>query len=392
MTKILILYSTLGSGHLHAAKALEEAFLRFPEVEVQTEDALAHASRIYRNTIVQIYKQLSERAPQLYRVYYEGTDADELEESLDDNLSVAKVERLFFRKLEKLIAQIDPDIVVSVQQIPCRLIQLLEEEGKLFKPHYVVITDTIAHSSWINYGINGYFLPSTLSANMLIQRGADPSILHVTGIPVKLEIMKSKSKPEMRSRHDLPLDFPVVTLFGGGLNPKRVRTMLLELLADSDPGMVVVAAGRNENLLEAIEDLTEGTQVKLRKLGIIDYVDDLVAASDLIVTKAGGLITSEVLARGTPMIIVDPIPGQEEQNADAIAASGAGVQLRLPEMVAPAVRYLLKHPERLKEMRRAALEIGQPRAALNIAEQILNEVRSGKVAKPFLDNVLDDVN
>ena len=93
------------------------------------------------------------------------------------------------------------------------------------------------------------------------------------------------------------------------------------------------------------------------------------------ITKAGGLIVSEVLARGTPMIIVDPFPGQEEWNADLIVAAGAGVQLRLPEMVAPCVKFLLNHSERLSQMQTAALELGEPRAALNIAEHILSQIK-----------------
>lgn len=384
MTKILILYATLGAGHYSAAESLREAFLCFPDVEVYTEDVLDYANLIYRNTITQIYKQLSERVPRLYKAYYEGTDGSDIDKSLDDNLYIAKLERLFFSRLEALIAKADPDVIVSVQQIPSRMVQLLEQENKLNKPHYVVITDVIAHSSWFNYGVDGYFLPHALSANLLIQRGADPALLHVTGIPVKLEIMEPKAKAEVRSQYDLPLDLPVVTLFGGGLNPKRVQTMVLELLEGADPGVLIVAAGRNENLLDTLIDVTDGPQVLLRKLGMIKYVDDLVVASDLVISKAGGLITSEILARGTPMVIVDPIPGQEEQNADVIAASGAGVQLRLPEMVASAVQYLLNHPERLSQMRRAALEIGQPRAALTIAEQILNQVTSSHSIAPTL--------
>jgi processive 1,2-diacylglycerol beta-glucosyltransferase len=194
----------------------------------------------------------------------------------------------------------------------------------------------------------------------------------------------------VRKQHHLPLDSPVITLFGGGLNPRRVRFMVSNLLEHLESGVLIVAAGRSDDLLDTLSDLTDSPTVKLHKLGMIDYVDDLVVASDLIITKAGGLITSEILARGTPMLIVDPIPGQEEQNADVIAAAGAGIQLRLLEMVTPAVQYLLKHPDRLEEMRQSALEIGQPQAALNIANFILNNWQTHRVAKTkHLPNVLN---
>jgi processive 1,2-diacylglycerol beta-glucosyltransferase len=368
----MILYASLGMGHISAANALSEAFSLLG-IEVFSEDALAYASLVYRNAVIQAYKNSSEKVPQLYKALYEGSDISDLERSLDSNLAWAKLEVTFFRRLGRLIRETAPDAIVCVQQIPSRLLQLLEPEDQVSKPQYVVVTDLIAHSTWLNYGIDGYFLPNDLSANILKQRGVNPSLLHITGIPVKLEISKPKSKKEMRSRHRLPQDLSVVTLFGGGLNSRRVYAIVSSLLETLTSAMIVVVAGRNDDLLETLADLTDSPHVRLRKVGTIDYVDDLIVASDLIITKAGGLITSEILARGTPTIIVDPIPGQEEQNADVIAAAGAGVQLRLLEMVAPAVKYLLNHPERLNQMRQSALELGKPSAAKNIAEYILSQ-------------------
>ncbi|NJR66181.1 MAG: UDP-N-acetylglucosamine--LPS N-acetylglucosamine transferase [Leptolyngbyaceae cyanobacterium CRU_2_3] len=376
MKRILILYASLGSGHISAAKALREAFVRYPGVEVQIEDALEHANPILRETITTLYERLSEQAPKLYRVIYEGSDVEDLEESMSDNLLFAKIERPFLRDLERLVKDSRSDAIICVQQIPSRLLQLLDREGELPQPHYVVVTDVMAHSTWLSPGVEGYFLPSDLTAKVLIQRGVDASLVYVTGIPIKLEITEPKLPKEVRLRHHLPVDAPVVTLFGGGLQVKRVRVIITKLLESSNPGLLVVVAGRNETLLEKLADLSDGSQMQLRKLGSIDYVDDLVVASDLIITKAGGLITSEVMARGTPMIIIDPFPGQEEWNADAVTTMGAGIQLRLPEMVSPAVVHLLSHPEQLSFMRQQSQKMGQPGAALKIAEIVLEKLNS----------------
>ncbi|MBL1179085.1 MGDG synthase family glycosyltransferase [Pantanalinema sp. GBBB05] len=377
MTNLLILYASLGAGHASAAKALYEAFSQSGNVNVQIEDALAHANPLLRETLTAIYEGLSEKVPQGYRLLYEGIDIDDLERSVNEiNLLLAKIERPFLKDLEHLVYDTTPDAVICVQQIPSRLLQLMDRKGKLNQPHYVVVTDMIAHSTWINYGVDGYFLPSQLSADILIQRGVDPALLHVTGIPIKLEIAQPKSPAAMRQQHDLPLDVPVVTLFGGGLQAKRVRPMVSKLVESTQPGVLVVVAGRNETLLDKLEDITDGPQMKLRKLGMIDYVDDLVAASDLVITKAGGLITSEVLARQTPMVIIDPFPGQEEWNADMVAAHGAGIQLRLAEMVPPTVLHLLERPDQLAFMQQQARKLGKPKAAINIANKILMDLQS----------------
>ncbi|HEY9738484.1 MAG TPA: glycosyltransferase [Trichocoleus sp.] len=371
MTKILILYSTLGSGHISAAKALSDAFLQLPDVQVASEDALEYASALYRTAVTESYEQLSERLPQLYRAFYEGSDIADLERSLDNNQTWARLERPFFRKLETLIHDADPDVIVCVQQIPSRLLHLLQQQEGVYRTQYVVVTDAIAHSSWINKGVSGYFLPNDLSKNFLIQRGVDPKLLHVTGIPIRLEMMQPNDRTSARSRLNIPPDKKLVTLMGGGLNSRRVRQLVKDLLAYGCMDVLVVAAGRNDTLLDSLDEIDSTDKVMLQKVGMIDYIDDLIVSSDLVITKAGGLIISEILARGTPMVIVDPIPGQEEQNADVIAAAGAGVQLRLLEMVAPAVEYLLTHPGRLADMHERALRLGQPRAALSIAEHIL---------------------
>ena len=106
-------------------------------------------------------------------------------------------------------------------------------------------------------------------------------------------------------------------------------------------------------------------------MGFVDYLDDLVAASDLVITKAGGLIVSEIMARQTPMLLIDPIPGQEEWNADYVVSVGAGIQLRLLDMVPVAVDQLLQCPARLTELRAGAARAGQPHAALQVADAVL---------------------
>ena len=186
----------------------------------------------------------------------------------------------------------------------------------------------------------------------------------------------------MRRRHELPAGAPLVTLFGGGVESARLRLIVERLLAGPSPATTATVAGRNESLAAALAPLADGPQVTLRRYGLIDFVDDLVAASDLVVTKPGGLIVSEVLARATPLLIIDPIAGHEEWNADFVAGSGAGMQLRYPDGVALAARYLLDDPDRLAMMRRQAQRVGRPRAALDIAARVLADLGLSPPAEP----------
>ena len=246
--------------------------------------------------------------------------------------------------------------------------------GTLAPPLYVVVTDYMAHSSWLVPGVERYFVPSDFTRRELLIRGVAPELIEVTGIPVHLSVNEDKDPAAMRELHDLPTDRCVLTIFGGGLEPERVRLMVTQILESRTEGMLAVVAGRNERLQEALADLADGPYMRLRLYGKIDHVDDLVVASDLVITKAGGLTVSEVLARGTPMVIIDPVAGQEEWNADVVVGAGAGIQLRMPETVPAAALYLLSQPERLEMMQRQARLIGRPRAALDVAGSILGDL------------------
>jgi processive 1,2-diacylglycerol beta-glucosyltransferase len=377
MARILIFYSPFGSGHLSASRSLAEGFRHASAQHVvMVEDIFEQISSTLRSTVASIYEQLSERAPLLYEVYYESTDVDELSFATTSNLLTDALYTPFLQKLAKFVERSDPDVIVCTQQFPLAAISFLKQQGRIRQPIYVVVTDYMVHASWIAPGIEGYFVAHPQTAYVLQRRGVPARRIYATGIPVKLELMKEKSAQAIRMAHNLPIDRPVVAIFGGGIEPKRMRLLLERMLEEADtPSQAVVVAGRNRELAAALADLHSGAHMELRKEAMIDYVDDLIVASDAVITKSGGLIVAEVLARHTPMIIIDPIPGQEEWNADFVVAAGAGIQLRMPETVPSATLSLLAEPERLAQMATQARQMGRPRAALDIAEMILSHLR-----------------
>jgi processive 1,2-diacylglycerol beta-glucosyltransferase len=377
MERILILHASVGTGHKSAAMALSEAFSRNPERVVQVQDTLAYGNPLFREAYVRSYLELSDKAPLLWKLFYETADTDDLELAITSNRLRGLAERPLVSKLDKLVRNFAPSALVCTHPLPIEVLQHLKLTGKLRAPIYCVVTDYVAHSIWMNSAIDRYFLASEPTRQELLARGVPPSVMYVSGIPIKLEIAEPKPMDEMRVRHQLPLDAPVITLFGGGLDPRRVRLMVARLLDIPADGVLLVVAGRSSSLENALAGMSDGPRMRLQKLGFIPYVDDLVAASDLVITKSGGLIVSEVLARGTPMIIVDPIPGQEEWNADFLVGMGAGIQLRMPETVPHAVLDMLAQPERLALMRAQALRVGRPRAAHEIVDIVLHDLRTG---------------
>jgi processive 1,2-diacylglycerol beta-glucosyltransferase len=377
MPRILILHAEVGTGHTTAANALADAFRRNQQNEVRVEDTLNYGSRLFRESLTQSYLRVSSRAPLLWKMLYRSSDYSDPDTLTALKSLQSRIERLPVRRLERFVTDYAPDAIVCTHMLPIAVLQRLKRGAALRPPVYCVITDYMVHSMWINEVVDGYFLASDLTRDAMIARGVPASALHVTGIPVRLDIAEPKARDDARARHDLPTDRPIIALFGGGVEVQRVRLVVSRLLESTMPGLLVVVAGRSESLVRALGDLHNGPSMHLRVLGRIDYVDDLVAASDLVITKSGGLIVSEVLARGAPMLVIDPIPGQEEWNADYVAGTGAGIQLRQPESVPPAALALLSQPERLAMMREQAVRVGRPRAAFDIAQRVLAELRSG---------------
>jgi processive 1,2-diacylglycerol beta-glucosyltransferase len=374
MTKVLILYASMGSGHVGAANSVAEALGQLGVTKVRVENGLDYTYSFIRTMITKGYPRISELFPYLWRRIYEGTDNPDLKDALRSNAWMGEFQVPFYRRLETLINEMDPDAIICTQQFPLMIVQALKNQARISQPNYVAITDFTAHSSWLSEDVEAYFVASEFTREALALWGVPEKRLHATGIPVKLEVSQPKSMADIRHKLDLPRDIPVVTLFGSGMLPKRVRRIVEAMLVYPDPLVFVTVDGRNHHMTDVLDDLRSNDQVTLRKYAYIDFVDDLVAASDLVVTKSGGMITSEVLARGTPMIVVDPIPGQEECNADFLAGSGAGIQIRRPEMVPAAILGLLDQPGRLESMRAQARAVGRPHAALDIAEHVLADL------------------
>lgn len=379
MPRILIVHASVGSGHQRAAAALADAFTRKQAGEVRVEDTLDYGNRAFCRAYTQSYLELSAHAPAIWRLFYEGTNVRDPKWVELTNRLRSLVERPGGTHLARLVTRFAPDAIVCTHFLPVELLLRLKRRGRLPQPIYCVVTDVVAHCFWATPAIDGYFVASALTREQLIALGVAPAIIHVSGIPVDPAITEPKTMAAMRLRHGFPIDQPLISLFGGGLDVDRVRMMVAGLLAHDMPGTLTVIAGRNAALAAALADLTNGPMPRLRVLDFITYVDDLVAASDLVITKPGGLIVSEVLARGTPLLLIDPIPGQEEWNADYVVSANAGIQLRMVELVPRAVQSLLAHPERLAMLRQCAQGIGRPRAALDIAEAILRDLRGGLV-------------
>lgn len=371
MARVLILHASVGAGHKRAADALAAAFARRSPGQVRVEDVLDYTNPLFREAYAHSYLRLTDKLPALWGYVYEQTDRDFFRFATELR---AQVDAIWAWGLRKLLRDYAPRVIICTHFLPVEVLARRKGRSRLTQPLYCVVTDYAAHAFWAYRDVDRYFVATDDTRKQLVARGVPSEIIQCSGIPVDPIVTEPKEHDAERQALGYPLDKPLITIFGGGIEPGRVRVIVAGLIDRQITATLVVVAGRNRSLLSEIDDLESNATLDLHKLGFIDYVDDLVVASNIVITKAGGLTISEVLARGRPMIVIDPIPGQEESNTDFLVGVGAAMSIGLPQHVPFAVEQLLADKQRLADMSNSACRVARPRAALEIVETILTDI------------------
>ena len=371
--RILVVSVSAGAGHLRAAQAVSEALAAaHPDATVKNVDCMEYCLGLFRYAYAGAYLRMADRAPWLWRYVY-GKSARQRATDLTARVE-RWIERLSCRRLVRLAAEFAPDEILCVHPLPLHVFLGLKRRGRLSARVSVAITDFDLHPLWAGPGVDRYFASCDEIAWYLERIGADPKAIAVTGIPI-VPVFAQPVPPAERAR--LRKEFlladgrPTVLASAGGFGVGRVSRAIRTVMnaAHRAGGAdVLVVAGRNEKLRAEIHGLPAPAGVRLCVFGFVTNMHELTAAADLVVTKPGGLTVSECLARGLPMILLDPIPGQEESNATYLLEHGAAWQARDLAMLDYKLGRLLAQPEQLTAMRKAAEKLARPRAAFEIAK------------------------
>jgi processive 1,2-diacylglycerol beta-glucosyltransferase len=216
-----------------------------------------------------------------------------------------------------------------------------------------------------------YCVAAEATCARLVARGAAPANIAVTGIPIAARFAQPVEPREVRQRLGLRDDQPVVLLLGGGFGWGPISETLAELDKIEARFQTLVVCGRNQELRRevAAQDRRHPTHV----LGFVSNMNELMAVSDVVITKPGGLTTSEALASGLPMVVINPIPGQEAANSDFLLQAGAAIKVNRIEEMSHRLGQLLGG-KKLAAMSKAARAVGRPTSARNVCEAVLQRI------------------
>jgi processive 1,2-diacylglycerol beta-glucosyltransferase len=369
--KLAILSVSAGAGHVRAAQALEQCVAdNYPDVEAVHLDVMNYVPRLFRKLYAESYVHIINRYPALWGYMYAKSDVVKSDRSIVKKIRVA-IERLNTKKLLQAMIDLAPDIIISTHFLPPELISRMIKAGAKIPPSWVQVTDFDLHGLWVQDCMTGYFAASEEVAFRMKARGIPEEIINVTGIPIMPAFSQKLSRRECAAELGLKPDIPTLILMSGGLGVGGIDSLTEHLLKIEADLQIISLAGRNEKLLADLQELAKQYPGKLVPMGFTTTIERAMAASDLAITKPGGLTTSECLAMRLPMIAVSPIPGQEERNADYLLENGAGLKAHDEIGVEFKVRELLKHPERLKQMSENAARISTPDAAKQVLQKVL---------------------
>ena len=365
--KILFLSVSAGAGHMRAAEALHlTAQASLPHIETMHLDAMAYVPSAFRKLYTDFYILLVNSYPTLWGMLYQrSSDADP--DSPMQKLRRA-VERLSTGDLRKAINAFAPDAIVCTHFLPAEMLMHDIQRERMAVPVWVQVTDFDLHGMWVIPHMTGFFAASDEIAFRMRANGIDAERVHTTGIPVMPAFTQPQDRSACAERYGLDPSKRTIMLMGGGAGVGKLDEVAAALMRLPHDFQLIVLAGRNEGALSRLKIQAAEHPTRLFPFGFTNEVAQLMACSDLVITKPGGLTTSECLAMGLPMVVYAPIPGQEERNADYVLEQGAA--LKAVDLISLEYRVLqlLAEPERLLRMRECARRLGRPRAAQSVLD------------------------
>lgn len=366
--RVLLLYISPDSGHHRATLAIEKALHKLqPDCVTVTVNALHSMNPLLERVIKKSYFGLIRIRPEVWGYLY-------------DNPSVVKrskvlrgfIHRFNSPKFQTLLEELHPDVIVCTQAFPCGLVADVKKSHRLSTPLIGVLTDYLPHSYWAYEGVDFYVVPTERSKAKLSKNGVPPEKILTYGIPIDPKFSVNGKKEVTLSHYGLSPELPIVLVMGGsqGVGPLLKVTKALDRTEMSL--QLLILCGNNLHLYTQLLRWEREARKKIRVFDFIEEVDALMDVATLLITKPGGVTTAEALAKNLPLVILDPIRGQETSNANFLIEEGLAVLARDEEEVVGLVRDLLAHPMKLEEMRRRARLHQKPESAVEIARRVLS--------------------
>ena len=374
INKVLVLYASYGGGHLSAARSINE-FIEYNYPNIQTEliDCVKYINKALEAVTTKAYSEMAKKVPNAWGHIYKGADSGPI-----SKISTAS-NKVMAIKLKKLLEEKNPDLVICTHPFASQMCSYLKRKGKTNVKIATILTDFAIHNQWVvGHEYTDYFFVSHLGMKEdLITEGVDSNKIYTTGIPLSNKFLLEYDKSQILKNFGLIPGKKTVLFFGGGeLGLGKTYTFdLFKSFVKNDNIQIVALPGKNQKMKTHFENYVEemGKENSVKVLDYTDKVAQLMSISDLVVTKPGGLTTTESLASGLPIVVINPIPGQEEENAEFLEKSQVAIWIKKDDNVEEILNDLFSNPDKMQKMKINARLMAKKNSTRDICEILFNE-------------------
>ncbi|GAA0453796.1 MGDG synthase family glycosyltransferase [Alkalibacillus silvisoli] len=343
--KILILSEPFGLGHTKVAEGIAQRISMYDSsIDIKIMELGSVLKPFITSVFVHSYQKLSTQLPTLWRKLYHFQQHQPVSMSLQYSIY-----KLFHRKIEDVLEQFEPDLVICTHPFCSSTVARKKRLGFKVK-QCTILTDCYAHGIWAQPEVDLYFVPNQGVKDQMVDMGIKSDRIVVTGIPVDPKFSTNENKHHIRKELNLK-ELPTVLIMGGGLGLGGIPQIANTIAKWKEELQIVICTGKNEKLKDSLLDNKDFQHTNIHVLGYVDNVDEWMEASDLLITKPGGLTCFEAIFKGVPLLIYQPLFGHEEENCQFFVKQELAIELSGEDMVDDYINKLLNEPEEINKIR-----------------------------------------
>ena len=374
--KVLIFYASYGGGHLNAAKSIENCIKNnYKNIDVEMIDCMKYVNKTIEKITTAAYREMAKKMPWAWGRIYSDAQKGPLAHITSRSNKIMAI------KLLQLLRQKNPDLIISTHPFGSQMCSYLKRKNKITAKIATILTDFAPHDQWLvgHESTDYFFVAHDKMKDYLISKNVDKNSIFVTGIPISDRFQKKYDKNEILQQFNLSREKFTVLFFGGGefgLGKTRTSQIFEDFVRETKISniQIIAISGKNPKMKASFEEVVTNNKAK-ENVVILEFtnkVPELMNISNIVVTKPGGLTTSESLASHLPMVVINPIPGQEEENAEFLESKGIAVWIKKNDNSEKIIESLLSNKEQLQKMKENTKILAKPNSTDDICNILLS--------------------
>lgn len=366
---ILILSASTGGGHMRASKAIESYMIKQDkDINVKIVDSLLYISPILNKTITSGYVYLATKTPKLYGKLYDLSNKDRKFSNF-----VTRINNIFANKLLPLIDDFKPDVIITTHPFPTEMVSRLKLKNEINIPLICIMTDYAPHKAWLSEKVDAYIVANDDMVAKMVAQGVSEEHIYPYGIPVDEVFFEEEEKQLVLEELNLDKNLPTILMMAGSFGVANVFDIYANIIDINLDFQIILVTGKNKKLYNQFEEVVGNSPKNTKLIYFTNEINKFMQASDIIITKPGGLTVTEALACNIPMAIFDAIPGQEEENAEFLIKHNMAVRISDGNSCREAIVRLLEDNGKLENMKEACKSFDKNDSSKNIF-LLLNEL------------------